>query len=283
MAQCSPCPSWARQNSYSTITEHNSVAPCVVNSPHTPNTANCAQHQPPPAPLLTIARSILTRRHHQTTNQPRSNTQPKQRLYVCIRVESPNVALQEAPVEVAAHCVVDEPPRGLNLPARLVLEHHILVPPGGGCASGHGGCVWNDSGGRGSSIDSSSRREHGKQPWGWCLKEGVFINSVVLLAVCWLGTTLQLPVNTSTSQPLQRPTHSASLPPSISHLRFTPKSTSPAAMSGLPPSTSARIASCRLASSSAAFLSASAARSARMRSSSAFNSASSSESSSCCC
>jgi hypothetical protein len=69
-----------------------------------------------------------------------------------------------------------------------------------------------------------------------------------------------------------------------SHLRLTPKSTSPApCISGLPPSTSARMASCRFASSSAARRSASAARSARMRSSSALSSASSSESSSSSC
>jgi hypothetical protein len=68
------------------------------------------------------------------------------------------------------------------------------------------------------------------------------------------------------------------------HLRLTPKSTSPApCMSGLPPSTSERMASCRFASSSAARRSASAARSARMRSSSALRSASSSESSSSSC
>jgi hypothetical protein len=40
-----------------------------------------------------------------------------------------DVAFQEAPVEVAAHSVIDEATGRLDLTTRLVLEHNILIPP----------------------------------------------------------------------------------------------------------------------------------------------------------
>lgn len=47
---------------------------------------------------------------------------------VCTTV-LPDVLLEELFVEVVADCVVDEALLRLGLPAGLVLEHHVLVPP----------------------------------------------------------------------------------------------------------------------------------------------------------
>lgn len=105
------------------------IRPHPLPPAHSRRRAPPTRGRPPPGMYGIASPSCwpLYRMSHSRCRAP----QPRQLLAAL-----PDVSLQEALVEVVADGVVDEALLRLGLPARLVLEHHVIVPPGGGVQGG---------------------------------------------------------------------------------------------------------------------------------------------------